>query len=100
MEEQKIQPREPIKKSTTAFMAVLGVIITAIIVGGGVYWWQMNKGQQALKNTINQKQAEFQQQINECQSQVDQLKSDKEKLEQIILEDAQSSSKITYSNKI
>jgi len=64
---------------------ILVIILVAVIAvglaGGGVYWWQVNQGQQAIESAVNQKQAELQQQITK-------LEQEKDNLPKTLLEEA------------
>ncbi|MDP2685352.1 MAG: hypothetical protein Q8P20_10060 [bacterium] len=63
MNEQNIpQPNEPVQSSKHIWITTIAVVITAIIVGGGIYVWQKSRLQSTEKS--------FQQQIGELQSQI------------------------------
>ena len=66
MNEQSIpQPNEPVQSSKHVWITIIAVVITAIIVGGGVYAWQ----QSSLQFT----EQSLQQQINTLQGQIESL---------------------------
>jgi len=64
MNEQNIpQSDEPIQSSKHIWITIIAVIVTAIIVGGGVYAWQ--------KSSLQSTEQSLQQQITSLQKQVD-----------------------------
>jgi len=66
MNEQNIlQPNEPIQTSKHFWITIIAVVLTAIIVGGGVYAWQ--------KTSLRATEQSLQQQITSLQNQIDQL---------------------------
>jgi len=70
MEQTNEQPIEQIQSSKNIWIIVIAIIVTALIVGGGVYAWQRSN----LKNTkqnLEQKISMLQNQINQLQQQVD-----------------------------
>jgi hypothetical protein len=75
---------EPLPKSKTVLAILMTVIITAIIIGGGVLLWQwgvINQIKNAADNKIAGLQQQFQQQINGFQSQLTQLGVEKSRVE-------------------
>jgi TolA-binding protein len=65
MEQTNEQPTKPIQGSKNIWITLIAVIITALIVDGGVYAWQKS----LLKNT----EQRLQQQITTLQNQVSRL---------------------------
>jgi len=66
MNEQNIpQPNEPIQRSKHIWMTIIAVVLTAIIVGGGVYAWQ--------KSSLQETEQSLQQQITALQNQLTNL---------------------------
>lgn len=65
MEQPNEQPIESVQSSKNIWITVVAVIVTALIVGGGVYAWQRSN----LKNT----EQSLEQQISVLQNQIDQL---------------------------
>lgn len=66
MEQPNEQPIEPVESSKNIWITVVAVIITTLIVGGGVYVWQRSN----LKNT----EQSLGRQISVLQNQINQLK--------------------------
>lgn len=64
-EENSLQSNEPVQSSKNIWVIVISVIITALIIGGGVYAWQRFN----LKST----EQDLQQQIENLQSQLNQF---------------------------
>lgn len=63
MNEQNIpQPNEPVQSSKHIWITIIAVVLTAIIVGGGVYIWQKSS-LQATEQSLQQKITELQSQI-------------------------------------
>lgn len=62
MNEQNLNPNEPIQSSKTIWITIIAVVITAIIVGGGVYAWQ--------KSSLQSTEKSLQQQITDLQNQI------------------------------
>jgi len=67
-------------KNTSVFIAV---IITVLIVGGGIYFWQYSKISKSETENIQQR-TQLQQQIDNLNTQVNQLSQQKEELQQEI----------------
>ncbi|MCG2698295.1 hypothetical protein L6307_04390 [Candidatus Parcubacteria bacterium] len=65
MEQQNEQPTEPVQSSKNIWVTIVVVIVTALIVGGGVYTWQRSN----LKTT----EQDLQQKIFSLQNQISQL---------------------------
>jgi len=65
MKQPNEQPIEPIQSSKNIWIIIPAVIVTALIVGGGVYAWQKSN----LKNT----EQSFQKQITYLENQINQL---------------------------
>jgi len=66
MNEQNIpQPNEPVQSSKHIWIIIIAVVLTAIIVGGGVYAWQ--------KSNLQSTEQSLQQQISELQNQITNL---------------------------
>jgi len=66
MNEQSIpQPNEPVQSSKHILITIIAVVLTAIIVGGGVYAWQ--------RSSLRATEQSLQQQINTLQSQIESL---------------------------
>jgi len=65
MEQPNQQPTESVQSSKNIWIIVITAIVTALIVGGGVYGWQ----RLSLKNT----EQNLQQQISVLQNQISQL---------------------------
>jgi len=70
MNEQNIpQSNEPVQSSQKyIWVTIIAIIVTAMIVGGGIYVWQ--------KANLNSTQQTLQQQISVLQNQVDQLQGE------------------------
>jgi len=66
MDEQNSQFSESVQNSKNIWVIISSVIITALVIGGGVYVWQRSSLKKTERNT--------QKQISMLQSQVDQLK--------------------------
>ena len=66
MNEQNIpQANEPVQSSKHIWITVIAVVLTAIIVGGGIYTWQ--------KSNLRSTEQSLQQQITELQNQIPNL---------------------------
>ena len=66
MNEQNIpQPNEPVQSSRHIWITIIAVIVTAIVIGGGVYAWQ--------RSNLQSMEQSWQQQITDLQSQIDNL---------------------------
>lgn len=68
MNEQNLNPNEPAQSSKNVWITVIAVVITAIIVGGGVYAWQ--------QSNLNSTEQSLQQQISNLRSQIEQLQGE------------------------
>lgn len=77
MNEQNVsQSNEPTQSSKNVWITIIAVIITAVIVGGGVYAWQ--------KSNLKSVERSLQQQISDLQSQIEQLQEELTKQNQQI----------------
>ncbi len=65
MEQQNEQQLEPVQSSKNIWIVIVSVIVTALVIGGGVYAWQRSN----LKNT----EQGLQEQISMLQGQISQL---------------------------
>lgn len=66
MDEQKLNPIEEVKSPNNIWITVIAIIITAVLVGGGVYAWQKTS-QQSTKESFNKQIAYLQSQITDLQ---------------------------------
>lgn len=64
-EQNNLQPNESAKSLKNIWMIVVSIIITALVVGGGVYAWQ--------RSNLNSTEQSLQQQISVLQSQVNEF---------------------------
>jgi Tfp pilus assembly protein PilO len=62
-------------------IVLISIIVTALLVGGGVYWWQEISTENE-KDILQQANEELQQQVNDLQGQVVQLQQANEELQQ------------------
>jgi len=81
MNEQNIpQPNEPIQSSKHIWITIIAIVITAIIVGGGVYIWQKSN-LESMEQSFNQQVLDLQSQIENVQKQA-QTTDDQKTLQQ------------------
>lgn len=71
-EQNNLQPNEPIQGSKNIWIIIISIVITAIIVGGGVYMWQYS-----IKKNEKQK---LQNEIVELNQKIVQLEKEDEKI--------------------
>ena len=65
MEQPNEQPIESVQSSKNIWIIAISIIVTALIVGGGVYAWQ--------RSSLNNTEQNLQQQISVLQNQISQL---------------------------
>ena len=64
---------------------IFAVALTALLAGGGIYWWQQSN-LATVKNEMQQQGNELQQQIDNLQNQLSQITTEKNELQQQINE--------------
>jgi len=79
MENQaNIEPTKVPKFSKNTLILVTSICLTAIFVGGGVFWWQNVRWQNIKNKEVEVVSQELQQQIGNLQDQINQLQKEKD----------------------
>jgi len=85
-EQNDLQPNEQIQSSKNIWIIIASVILTALIIGSGVFWWQ--------KTIFQTEQRKFQKQLVLVNNQLELVRPENEKLTEQIAE-----SKLTATNE-
>ena len=93
--QDNLQPNESVQNSKNIWPTVISVIITALVIGGGVFAWQKFAANKTIKNL----QYNHQQEIKNLQQQISQLQTESKVPESMEPKpDSETVKKLTYKN--